>query len=210
MIIDLTQTLKNGISIYPETENPSFDKISSVVDNGSAVTKISFNSHTGTHMDAPAHFVDQGKTLDQFHLEEFTGNGLVINCFQTESITLDLLKPYAEQIKNSSFVLFFTNWDKKWNTPQYVDPFPVLTLEAIEWLLQFPIKGLGFDSFSADPIDSVDFPNHQLILGHGLLIIENLTHLDQLLNKSFDFYTIPLKIKDSDGSPIRAFGVLKD
>ena len=210
MVIDLTQTLLNGISIYPGTEIPSFDKIGTVAESGSAVMRLSMNSHSGTHMDAPAHFVDQGKTLDQFSIDELTGKGLVINCIHSESITLDLLLPYEEQIKNCKFLLFYTNWDKKWNTPQYLDPFPVLTPEAIEWLLRFPIKGLGFDSFSADPIDSIDFPNHQLILGNGILIIENLCHLDQLINQSFDFYTIPLKIKDSDGSPVRAFAVLKD
>lgn len=210
MIIDLTQTLENGISIYPGTEEPVFEQLSTVKSDGSAVIKMNISTHSGTHVDSPAHFVDQAKTLDQFTIEELHGNGLVINCFNTDSITLDLLKSYKDKISNSSFILFYSGWDKKWKSAEYLNPFPMLTLEAIDWLLQFPIKGLGFDSISADSIDSVDFPNHQAILGNGIIIIENLCHLDQLLEKNFEFYTIPLKIKESDGSPIRAFAVLKD
>lgn len=208
MIVDLTQTLANGISIYPGTEEPVFEQCSTVKVDGSAVIRMSINTHSGTHMDAPAHFILNGKTLDQLEMEELIGKGLVINCSGINKIDADHLKPFINQISKVKFLLFYTGWDQKWNTPEYLNPFPVLTPEAIEWLLQFPLKGLGFDSFSADPIDSVDFPNHQLILGNGLLIIENLTNLDQLLNQSFDFYTIPLKIKDSDGSPIRAFAKL--
>ena len=210
MIIDLTQTLENGISIYPGTEDPVFEQLSTVKSDGSAVIKMNISTHSGTHVDSPAHFVDQAKTLDQFTIEELHGNGLVINCLNEYSITLDLLKPYKDKISNASFILFYAGWDKKWKSTEYLNPFPTLTLEAIDWLIQFPIKGLGFDSISADSIDSVDFPNHQAILGNGIIIIENLCHLDQLLEKNFEFYTIPLKIKESDGSPIRAFAVLKD
>lgn len=210
MIIDLTQTLENGISIYPGTEEPVFEQLSTVKSDGSAVIKMNISTHVGTHMDSPAHFVDQGKTLDQFQIEELHGNGLVINCFDAKSITLELLKPYKDKISNSSFILFYTGWDKKWKAPEYIEPFQTLTPDAIEWLLQFPIKGLGYDSISADSIDSVDFPNHQAILGNGILILENLCLLDQLLDKTFEFYAIPLKIKNSDGSPIRAFAKLKD
>jgi kynurenine formamidase len=210
MIIDLTQTLGNGITCYPGTLEPNFEILSTVEEDGSAVIKMCMNSHTGTHMDAPAHFVAKSKTLDQIPIYDMIGKGYVVNCKNEQEISIELLKHFKNHIADAQYILFYTGWDQKWNTPRYLDPFPVLTEDARDWLLQFPLKGIGYDTISADPIDSVEFPNHYAILGNGILIIENLCHLDKLLDKSFEFYTIPLKIKDSDGSPVRAFAVLKD
>ena len=210
MIKDLTHALGSGITFYPDTLEPHFERISTVAEDGFAVIKMTINTHTGTHMDAPAHIVDKSKTLDQIPLYDLIGSGFVVQCKNEKEISLDILKHHNSSIADAQYILFHTGWDQKWNTPQYLEPFPVLTDEARDWLLQFPIKGVGFDTISADPIDSVAFPNHYALLGNGILIIENLCHLEQLINKTFEFYTIPLKIKDSDGSPIRAFAKLKD
>jgi arylformamidase len=210
MYIDLTHTLANGITYFPGTLEPSFDQLNTIDNDGFAEQRMHLSTHNGTHIDAPAHIISKSKTIDQIPLDDFIGSGLVLNCRNTDEISIDLLKKHKDQISEAQFILFYTGWDQKWNTSHYFDLFPVLTEDATQWLLQFPIKGIGFDSISADPIDSVTLSNHFAILGSGVLIIENLCHLDQLINKKFDFYTIPLKIGAGDGSPIRAFAVLKD
>jgi arylformamidase len=209
MYIDLTHTLANGITYFPGTLEPSFDQLNTIENDGYAELRMTLCTHTGTHMDAPAHLILKSKSIDQIPLDDFIGKGYVVNCKNVDEITVDLLKKHKDQISEAQFVLFYTGWDQKWNTPDYFNAFPVLTEETTQWLLQFPIKGIGFDSISADLIDSVALSNHFAILGSGILIIENLCHLDQLINKKFDFYSIPLKIGDGDGSPVRAFAKIE-
>lgn len=205
MIVDLTHALFNGMTHFPGTREPRFDILNSLEVNGFAEIIISMTTHTGTHMDAPAHQLANTKTLDQIPLEDLMGIGYVFNCKELTEISVDFLKQHKEKIAHSQYLLFYSGWDQKWNTPHYFDPFPVLTEAAAEWLIRFPIIGVGFDSISADPMDSKDLPIHHILLRKGIVIVENLCNLDQLLDKSFTFYTIPLKIKDSDGSPVRAF-----
>ncbi len=209
MIIDLTQTLQNGISVFPGTKTPSFEQIHRIETDGFAEIRIDTSTHIGTHIDAPCHILPNTKSLDNFPMEKFIGKGMVIDCRNVSEIKLDFLKQYKTSIESVDFVLFYLGWQEKWSTSQYLDDFPVLTVEATEWLLQFNLKAIGFDAFSVDKIDSLDLPNHHLLLAEEVLIIENLTNLNQLIEKSFVLNCIPLKIKNADASPVRAFAVLE-
>ncbi|MEI8203524.1 MAG: cyclase family protein [Bacteroidota bacterium] len=205
MIIDLTQILKNNITFYPGTLEPFFEKENTLEKDGFAELKLTICTHTGTHIDAPCHIVANSKSLDEFPIEKFIGKGISIDCSEISSISLDFLKSKENEIKAVDFVLFYTGWQEKWNSANYFDPFPVLTKEATEWLIQFPIKAVGFDTISADKTTDAHLTNHNLLLNKEILIIENLTKLDQLINRDFEFNCIPLKIESTDGSPVRAF-----
>ena len=84
------------------------------------------------------------------------------------------LIPFEKKIAVSEFVLFKTGWSRFWGTNDYFKNFPTLTKEGVKYLLDFQLKGIGFDAISADPIDSTDYEIHLAILGKGLIIIENL------------------------------------
>jgi arylformamidase len=205
-IIDLSHQLNNHISVYPGTANPLFKQVFNIKEHGFAETKINMLSHHGTHMDAPAHMILNGKTLDQFEPEKFFGKACCINCsnIQNSNIDLNLLKKYEHIIKTADFVLFFTSWSNKWGTEDYYSNFPVLSKEACQWLSNFNLKGIGLDNISLDKIDTENFENHYIILGKGMIIIENLTNLDLLENKEFTLSCFPLKFDNADGSPVRA------
>jgi arylformamidase len=205
MIIDLTHKLRNGLPVYPGTIEPSFVQANTVVKDGFAELNMTMSTHTGTHMDAPCHIILYGKSLDQLPLERFIGKATVIDCTQVTSISLELLQSKQAQIKEVEFILFYTGWQGKWNTPDYLEKFPTLTIEAAKWLLNFRLKGLGFDAISVDKVEDIDLPNHNLLLGSEVLIIENLINLDKLVDQFFEFNAIPLFIQNADGSPIRAF-----
>ena len=81
----------------------------------------------------------------------------------------------------------------------------MLTTEAAKWLSGFDLKAVGFDYVSVDAMDASELPNHRILLSKEILIIENLTDLDKLPETKFDFFAIPLKIENADGSPVRAF-----
>ncbi len=208
MIVDLTHTLKNKITVYPNDPEPIFAKGNTIEKDGFAEINITMSTHTGTHIDAPSHLIPNTQSLDEFELEKFVGPATVIDCSEVDEINMEWLKQRAEDITNVEFVLFYTGWQYKWNTESYFDEFPTLTKEAVEWLAGLNLKALGFDTISVDKMTSETLPNHNILLQKETLIMENLTNLDQLLSKSFELNCIPLKIKNSDGSPIRAFARL--
>jgi kynurenine formamidase len=209
MIIDLTHTLQNNITVYPGTLEPRFEIGNTIEKDGFAELNMSMCTHTGTHMDAPCHIIAGTKSLDEFPLTKFIGRGVVIDCTKVNAIELDVLRAYEKKIAQADFVLFYTGWQAKWNTPNYFDAFPVLTTEAVKWLLNFNLKALGFDAISVDAVANASLTNHNLLLPKEILIIENMTNLDKLINKDFELNCIPLKIGKADGSPIRAFARLE-
>jgi arylformamidase len=209
-IIDLTHLLHSSVPVYPGTERPSINQIYTIREHGYAETKLNLLSHHGTHMDAPAHMILNGKTLDQFEPGQFYGKALCIDCTNAKNAVIDLLliQLYESKIKMVDFVLLKTAWSDKWGTEDYFERFPVLSKEACTWLGKFNLKGIGLDTISLDAIDTSDFANHQIILGKGMVIIENLTNLNFLGNEIFTFSSFPLKYINADGAPVRAVAIL--
>mgnify|MGYP002300289276 CR=1 FL=1 len=112
-----------------------------------------------------------------------------------------------DDLDGVDFVLFCTGWDKKWGSPDYYEGFPCLTADAAAYLATLPLKGVGEDTISLDPCDSVDFPNHIALLGADFVNTENLTGLDALIGRQFTFVTLPLKFENSDGCSCRAIAM---
>lgn len=111
------------------------------------------------------------------------------------------------RIKDSDFLLIHTGWDKKWKTDDYSGSFPVLSVAAANYLTSLNLKGVGVDAISVDPIDSSEMPVHHALLGAGMILAENLKNLSELPESGFYFSAFPLKIKEADGSPIRAVAI---
>ncbi len=187
------------------TMEPIFVQGNTIEMDGFAEINMTMCTHTGTHIDAPAHILVGTKSLDDFEVDKFIGPGLVLDCTQIKDIGLDFLKREELSIRKVDFVLFYTGWQYKWNTEEYFDEYPALTEEAVDWLATLNLKALGFDTISVDKIIASSLPNHKLLLKKEILIIENMTNLDKLISQTFELNCIPLKIKNSDGSPIRAF-----
>lgn len=196
--------------VYPGTEPPVITDATTIEREGFAEKLISFFSHTGTHIDAPGHILQGRFTLDQFSTDKFVGNGLVIDVTKNETriIEKESIEKYSAEIAASDFILFNTGWDRRWGRDSYFNDFPTLSGDSAKWLCNFQIKGIGFDCISADPVDVTHLPNHKILLNNDFIIIENLCNLHKLIGCPFTFFCLPLKIADSDGSPVRAVGVL--
>ena len=97
-------------------------------------------SHTGTHIDAPAHMIEGGNSLCDFSAEKFIGRGIVIPLESDDTIDLNYLKRFETQIKNASFVLFYSGWDEFWEREEYFNGFPSLSVEAARYLVGFDLK----------------------------------------------------------------------
>ena len=106
------------------------------------------------------------------------------------------------------FLLIHTGWSQYWGSEEYFRKFPVLNVDAARYLTSFPLKGIGSDTISFDPVDSGDLPVHHILLSKGLILIENLVNLKSLPKHNFAFSCFPLKIRNGDGSPVRAVGII--
>ena len=208
-IIDLSHLIQNDMPTYPGDQAPEIKTIISLGEKNYKETGISMSTHTGTHVDAPSHVFANGTSLDSFPIEKFIGNGKVIDCSRKETIAVDhlkiLLASYCPE-----FLLIHTGWDSHWGTTHYFSDFPALEPEAVRFLESLPLKGIGIDTPSFDRVESVTLPIHKSLLGNEMVLIENLTGLKALLEKQFTFYCLPLKIKDSEGSPVRAIAIFED
>lgn len=204
-VYDLTHTIQNDMPVYPGTEQPRLTTACTIETAGYRETLLHMFSHTGTHMDAPAHMLLNGAPLDSYGADRFTGTAVVIDCRGEANISLSLLKRY--DLTGVDFVLFCTGWDKKWGTPAYYEGFPCLTPDAAAYLAALPLKGVGEDTISLDPCDSADFPNHITLMKADFVNTENLTGLDALMGRRFTFVTLPLKFENSDGCSCRAIAM---
>lgn len=204
-VYDLTHTIKNDMPVYPGTEQPQLTTACTIEEAGYRETLLHMFSHTGTHMDAPAHMLLDGAPLDSYGTDKFTGTAVVVDCRGETDISLSLLQRY--DLDGVDFVLFCTGWDKKWGTPDYYEGFPCLTADAAAHLASLPLKGVGEDTISLDPCGSADFPNHITLLRADFVNTENLTGLDALIGRRFTFVTLPLKFENSDGCSCRAIAM---
>jgi len=209
-VIDLTHYIYAEMPVYPGTEHPTFSTPCTIAQNGFTERKITLFSHTGTHIDAPAHIIPGAKTLDQVDIDNYFGRACSLDVTSVKEGTIDIadLKPYEGLIKEVDFVLLHTGWSELWHKDTYFEGYPVLSPEAATWISQFRLKGLGVDMISIDREVTADFPIHRILLEQNILIIENLTNLQGLPGMGFSFSCLPLKFENSDGSPVRAIAVV--
>jgi len=204
--VDLSHVIQHDMPVFPGTPAPSLESGASIASDGYREKRLHFSSHTGTHMDAPAHILPHGKTLDQFSIEKFAGAACVLNVRELagQEIGLTNLHQYKNQIAAAEFVLLRSGWSSRWGSTAYFADFPTLTPEAAEWLVTCGLKGIGVDMISVDPMASKDLPIHNILLKAELVIIENLTNLDRLPATGSFLACYPLRILEADGSPVRA------
>ena len=209
-IIDLSHPISPNMPVYPGAEPPIFINEGTIDDDGFLEKKIIMYSHTGTHMDAPAHMIKEAKTLDQLPVDHFFGKACIVHVAAREnhSIGIDALEPHQDLIKHSEFILLNTGWSKFWGSESYFHNYPVLSSEAASWLSNFDLKGCGSDTISPDEIGSTDSPIHNIFLSRNIVIIENLTNLDIVSGNHCTFSCFPLKIEQADGSPVRAVAII--
>ncbi|MBS3116197.1 cyclase family protein [Candidatus Woesearchaeota archaeon] len=196
-IIDLSMPLDKKTPTYPGDPSLEIKQVAEIEKDSWNEKRIHINTHCGTHLDAPSHMISEGRTLDDFPLEAFSGKGIVIDVRKKE-ITLHCLKDITFPPK--SVVLFLTGQaDQRYQ--KYYENAKFLSKEVAKKLVEQNVKAVGIDSFSPD---EEPFPIHKILLSKNILIIENLINLDKLVNRTFTILFFPLPIKEGDGAPCRA------
>jgi arylformamidase len=210
-VIDLSHRMEAGMPVFPGSPPVQVTPLHQMQHDGFNELRLELTTHTGTHLDTPFHLQQAGKNLDALPINQFMGTCLTVDCRMLpagSAIPLDLLQPLEEQIRKVDFVLFHTGWSRHWGTPSYLTEFPVPGPETARFLASFELKGAGIDALSFDPVDSEDLPVHHKLLGNGLVLVENLVHLELLPETGAVFCCFPLPLRSGDGSPVRAVALL--
>ncbi len=212
-VIDLTHTISEDMPVFPGTMPPVISLTNTYQKDGFKESCINMVTHTGTHMDPPVHVLPNQPTIDGLDVKHFVGPGIVIdvsNKSEGDSITIDDILPYREATDNADFLLFYTGWDSYWGKSEYFGDYPAVDDSVISYINDTRKKGIGVDVIGLDPVvDKMLVHHRQLFCNGDKVIIENLTNLDRLIGKDFIFIALPLKIKNGDGSPVRAVAVIQ-
>lgn len=211
-VIDLTHTLEEGIPAWPSHAKYRHTIVETYKKGDDACHyEVMMSEHSGTHIDAPLHFIDGGKSIAEIPLTHFSGRAATIQVPTSGPLEL-LTKEHIIKWENihgsltkNDIVLVHFGWGKYWdsNPRQFLKDWPGVSEEAAQYFVEKQVKTVGTDVLAIDVFGHPDHPAHFVLLGNEVLIIENLKNLDLLPPFSF-FKGYPLKIKDGSGSPIRA------
>jgi arylformamidase len=209
-VIDLSHPLSRTMPVYPGTKPPEITETSTLAGHGFAEKLLRLYSHTGTHLDAPAHLLAGAATLDGFPASGFVGPACVLDVSEPGRLIIGIadLERDRERIAKAEFALLHTGWAERWEDPSYFSGYPVLSEDAARWLAAFRLKGVGVDAISFDEMNSAALPVHRVFLGKNMVLVENLRGLESLAGLEFIFSCLPLPIAGGDGSPVRAVAIL--
>ena len=213
-ILDLSQPIRPGLPAFPIYIRPFILSWTSIDTHGFRSEIVHMVTHTSTHLDAPAHFIDRGETVDELSLERFMVDAVALDLsFRSSGGALtseDLAKALKGlEVRVGDAILIYTGWSEKFGSQSYLEGYPWLGVDAVEMLISLGISLVGVDTPSVDSLESRDFPAHRNLLGRGILIIENLGNLRPVLNRRFKLACFPLKIANASASPVRAVAILE-
>jgi kynurenine formamidase len=220
-IIDLSITLRRDIiSLVPG--HPEFDlkNFHCHEKDFRSNSFLQISTHTGTHIDAPYHFIKDGVTIDDLPLEKTVGQATLIDLRKSSTprrgFTIDQVKQSVgkKEIKER-IVILHSGWIKeKWGTDELYSENPFLTQESADWLVGQKIKALGVDFAIDNPDQSPlplekKFPIHRTFLKNGIPHIENLCNLERIDRDEFLLVALPLKLHRCNGAPARAIAIIE-
>ena len=201
-IVDLTMPLDEKTPVFPGDPKPNFDPLRTIEKEGCNVLTLSFASHIGTHIDAPFHFIKEGKKIHEFALDYFIGNTIVFDCTGQTEITLTPQE--LSKIEPHDIVFIKTKWSDVYTREDYFLSYPILTKETAENLVRKKIRIIGVDTPSPD---KEPYNLHSIFLKNNICIVENLINLSQLPKQCISSI-IPLNIINGDGAPCRVFAMV--
>lgn len=204
-IYDISLTISPDLPTWPGDPPLELEQFESMDKGGhNNVTKISACVHLGTHVDAPHHFLNHARTVEQLSLEVLTGPCYVVQLPDgIEAITAEVLDR-TEITSEMKRILFGTRNSHLWakGVSEFQTDFVAITEDGAEWLVERGVQLVGVDYLSVAPYgDSI--PTHTVLLKAGVILVEGL-NLCNVMRGFYDLYCLPLKIAGCDGAPARA------
>ena len=203
-VVDLTNSVEDGMPYYPGDPRPTVMQWRSLRRDGVNLKLLILGSHSGTHVDAPAHFVDGGAAVDELGPMAFSGEAIVVDARGYREVPPDVVP-----LNPSRVLLIYTGISAAWRRGWVTDDYPYLSREAAELLVKRGVRVVGIDSPSVDAPGAEEPIVHRMLLSQGVLIVENLSrNLGRLVGKRVWFLCLPLPIRSGDGAPARALALV--
>ncbi len=202
---DITLTITDGMVVWPGDPQVEISQIAAIADGEEAnVSYMKLGVHTGTHVDAPKHFIDSGETVDRLDIDMLTGRAYVLHLpDDVDLITKEVVEASAIPPRTKR-VLFRTRNSEHWRKEHTIfdENYVGLDPEAAAYLIQRGVKLVGVDYLSVAPYEDSS-PTHLVLLEAGVVIVEGL-NLSEVSQGRYTMYCLPMKIDGSDGAPARA------
>ena len=201
--IDVSVPLHSGMVHWSDNPPVRIERVLDLEHGDAAnVSKISMGSHTGTHMDAPVHFVREGKSLDEMPLDATIGRARVVEVRDPESIKPSDLRRH--EIRSGERILFKTrNSGRSWPSRAFIEDFVYISREAASYLAAWNARTVGIDYLSVGGFRKDGVETHRALLEAGIWVIEGLD-LSEVEPGEYELVCLPVKVKGSDGAPARA------
>ena len=210
-LVDLSHPVEDGMPVYPGDPVVRIRPATTIDAHGYAVLHVQMGSQSGTHVDAPYHFLQDGARIDQLPLELFLGPAVIADVRGKrahEPITWADLASVAPRLAPGRMLLLHTGWDVHWGSEEYFG-HPFLDAEAANRVVDAGIRTVGIDALSLDETvlegePAGGFAAHLAVLGAGGVIVENLRGLEQVRSAEPVVSALPLRLTAADGAPVRA------
>ena len=212
MILDLTREVRNDTKVFPGSPPPKFITWTKMDVHDYDSEVIFMSTHTGTHMDAPSHFISDASPIDKISVSRFISNAILIKIKKgsNQLITANEIEESNVKIMEGDTIVFSTLWENEIDKEYFFSHGPGLAEDAAKYLINKKVNAVCIDSPSIDRGSDNSFSVHKLLLSKEILIVENLCNLNKLKSQYFTLIMAPLKLSGASGSPIRAIAVEKN
>ena len=201
--------IDSSMKVFPGSPQPSFITWSRFETQGYFSEVMFLSTHTGTHIDAPVHFVPNSKTIDRLDVSRFVTHGVLLKFPKNADQQISLNDIISYEINANDTVILATGWENQHDKDNYMSNNPGLSAEAAEYLANIKVNAVAIDGPSIDRGIDDRFDSHNILLSNDIFIIENLCNLAELGSaRSFTLVVNPLKLVGASGSPVRAIGLL--
>ncbi len=199
-IIDISLPIEEGMVTYPGDAQFSKTPVCTIERSGCNMTKLIFGTHTGTHIDAPFHFLKDGDPINQIPLSHFIGQAQVIEVNEQEINSIVIKKQLRDGVER---VLFKTRNSELYKTKTFLKTYTYLTEDGAIFLTEVGIKLVGIDYISIEKFGTPDFKVHKILFQKNICILEGI-NLSHVAPGIYTLIALPLRFKGLDGSPVRA------
>ena len=211
MAVDLSVPLSNDMPVYPGDPSPLFRRVKTLENDGVNITSMTLGSHTGTHLDAPLHFIEGGRSVDRIPVGSFASEGTVVDLSRLEAGSGVTVEDLGGQLKSSCegrVIVVYTGCSERWGDASLNSNYTYLTDEAAEFLVGSRARGVGIDFLSVEKFGAAQPSVHRTLLGAGLFIIESLnSRVKEFVGRRFLLVAAPLRLANGDAAPCRALAV---
>lgn len=199
-VYDITRPMQTGMTVWPGDDGVKIVRTVSISEGSPCnVSRINMGVHSGTHMDAPLHFIDHGDDIADVSLDKLMGEVLII---ETDSTVIDASQLEGFSLEEVNAVFFKTPLSERDGMEPFFEKYPAMTEGCAKALVANGIKTVGTDYFSIEAFNDECFRVHKYLLSHEIAIIENLC-FKNIKPGRYSFISLPLKLRGADGSPCR-------